>query len=210
MRPSELIQGPERDRIEAAVADAERGTSGEIVVKVVRSAGPHAASPWRLSLLLAALLPLGAAQFQPDLRLVEILGIQAFGTLLAHLLCRFDSVRRAFASERELQESAEQAALDALMQHVIRRTENRTGILIFVSLLEHRVVVLGDEAVDQALDPSESWNEVVDLVLAGIRNGQASEGIIRAIARCGEILSHPLPIQADDVNEIERGLILSD
>ena len=210
MRPSELIQGPERERIEAAVAEAERGTAGEIVVKVVRSAGPHAASPWRLSILLAALLPLGAALLEPDLRLVEILGIELIGTLLAHALCWFDPIRRAFASDQELRESAEQAALDALMQHVIRRTENRTGILIFVSLLEHRVVVLGDEAVDQALDPNESWGDVVDLVLDGIRRGEASEGIIRAIARCGEILSHPLPIQADDVNEIERGLILSD
>ncbi|MFK7895158.1 MAG: TPM domain-containing protein [Myxococcota bacterium] len=210
MKPSQLIAGPERERIESAVTEAERGTAGEIVVKVVRAAAPHAASPWRLSLLLAGLFPLGAAFFEPDLRLIEILGLQALATGLAHLLCRLDPIRRAFTSDLELRTSAEQAALDALMQHVIRRTENRTGILIFVSLLEHRVVVLGDEAVDQALDPSESWQEVVDLVLEGIRAGEATEGIVRAIGKCGEILSHPLPIQPDDVNEIERGLILSD
>lgn len=210
MRPSRLISVSEREDIEAAVREAERGTSGEIVVKVVRASRDYAVAPWRLTALLAAFVPLGVTLLAPGLPLLEILALQVLAAALAHAGCRIDAIRRAFVLERETQLAAERAALEALTQHVLRRTEHRTGILIYVSLLEHRVVVLGDEAVDQAMEGDESWEEIVSLVLAGIRSGQAAAGIVRAVGRCGDLLSHPLPIQENDRNEIERGLILSD
>lgn len=210
MRPSKLIPKADRARIEEAVRAAESGTSGEIVVSVVRSCGEHRAAPWRLGAALAGLALLGSGFLPIEGTLPELFGLQVAAVCLAHALCRIDQVRHAFVSEVELQAKVEAAALRAFTEHGIRATEGRTGILIFVALLEHRVVVLGDEAVDRALDPGESWGDVVALVLEGIRRGQPSEGLIRAIARCGEILSHPLPIRDDDRDELPQGLILSD
>lgn len=210
MRPSDLIAAPDRERIEAAVRAAEAGTSGEIVVSIVGRCGRHSAGPWRLGTLLAGLALLGSAFLPIEGTLVELFGLQVLALVVAHLACRIDVVHRAFVSERELQEKVEAAALRAFEAHGIRQTEHRTGILIFVALFEHRVVVLGDEAVDRALDPNESWEEIVALVLEGLRSGRAADGILRAIERCGEILAHPLPIRPDDRDEIEQGLILSD
>ncbi len=210
MKPSELIPERERERIEAAVRAAEAGTSGEIVVSVVGRSSAHAAAPWRMSVALAALALLGSPLLPIEGSLLQLFGLQGVAVVLAHLLCRLDFVRRAFITEAEFQRKAELAALRAFAEHGIRRTEARTGILIYITLFEHRVVVLGDEAVDQALGPDESWQEVVELVLTGIREGRASDGIANAVRRCGEILSHPLPVSSDDRNEIEHGLILSD
>ena len=214
VRPSVLIPEADRERIEAAVREAESGTSGEIVVSVVRSCGRHSAAPWRMGIVLAGLVLLGSAFIPQDLpfqgTLVELFGLQAFAILAAHALCRIDSIRRVFVSETECQAKVELAAMRAFNEHGISKTEERTGILIFVALLEHRVIVLGDEAIDRALDPNESWEDVVGLVLDGLRQGQAASGIIAAIQRCGEILSHPLPSRPDDIDELPQGLILSD
>ena len=70
--------------------------------------------------------------------------------------------------------------------------------------------MLGDDAIDRALGPDETWQAVVDCVLGGIRAGRAAEGIVRAVERCGAMLAHPLPAAHDDRDEITHGLILAD
>lgn len=210
MKPSRLIGAPERERIEAAVRRAEEHTSGEIVVTVVRDCDRHPAAAWRLGVALATLALLVSFYLPVEGLIFEIFGLQLAGLVAGHLLCRVDAIRRLFLTDVELQQRAERAAFHAFQEQGLRRTSGRTGILLFVALLEHRVVVLADEAIDHALEPGESWDEVVALILEGIRAGQITEGIERAVGRCGEILSHPLPIQPDDVDEIPHALVLSD
>ena len=210
MRPSNLIGPADRERIEAAVRSAEAGTSGEIVVQVVRRSDVFAVSPWRLAVLLAAIVLLGAEWFAPEASLLTLFGLQSAAVVFAHAACASDFVRRLGLREDELERAADRGALDAFRQHVLRRTEGRTGILIYVSLLEHRVVVLGEEAIDRALGEGETWDAVVADVLEGIRAGRAADGIVRAVERCGAMLAHPLPRAAHDKDEIVHGLILSD
>jgi putative membrane protein len=210
MRPSRLIDEAGRQRIDAAVHAAEAETSGEIVVVVERVSGDHTAAPWRFSVLLAAAVLLAVGLAFPRVTALGLFVGQFFAVLIAHGLCRVDAIRRAFILEGELEVSARLAALRAFTEQGIRRTKGRTGILIYVALLEHRVVVLGDEAIDRALGPGESWEDVVSLVLDGIRGGEATEGIVKAVQRCGEMLSHPLPASEDDSNEIVHGLFLSE
>ena len=136
--------------------------------------------------------------------------IMAVGLEAAHAICRIDGIRRAFVFEDELERSAELAALRAFAEQDIRRTAQRTGILIYVALLEHRVIVLGDEAIDRALGPDECWEDVVAFVLDGIRARQAADGIARAVRRCGEMLAHTLPPLEGDRDEIPDRPILSD
>lgn len=210
MKPSRLIDGEARARIESAVRAAEVGTSGEIVVQVVRRSDAFAAAAWRISALLAALVLVAVDLIRPTLPIAALFALQLAAVALAHLVCLHDAVRRLAVREVELESAAERGALAAFHAGVANRTEGRTGILIYVSLLEHRVVVLGDEAIDRALGPGETWEEVVALVLAGIRQGTIAEGIIRAVARCGAMLAHPLPRAPHDRDEIVHGLILTD
>ena len=210
MRPSNLIGPADREQIEAAVRSAEAGTSGEIVVQVVRRSDDFAVSAWRFAVLLAALVLLGSDWIAPASSLLVLFGLQLAVVLVAHVVCLLDPVRRLCLREDELERAAQRGARDAFRLHVVRRTEARTGILIYVSLLEHRVVVLGDEAIDRALAPDESWKAVVDCVLDGLRTGRATDGIVRAVERCGAMLAHPLPPAQDDRDEIVHGLILAD
>lgn len=109
-----------------------------------------------------------------------------------------------------MQEAAERRASAAFAEHGLRRTRERTGILILVSLLEHRVVVLADDGVNRRLAPGHGWQEVVEAVLGGIRGGELVEGLLAAIDRCGEVLTGPLPARPDDLDEIPHALVLED
>lgn len=210
MRPSELFDAEGRARIEAAVAAAERTTTGEIVVKVVAACDEYGSAGWRLGVALAALALLGVGLFGPPLPLSGLLVAQAAALAAGHGLGRISAVRRLFVSEDAMQHAAERRAAAAFAEHGLRHTREHTGILLLVALFEHRVVVLADSGVNRRLDPDHTWQEVVDLALDGIRRGQPVDGLVEAVHRCGEILAHPLPADEDTQDEIPHALVLED
>lgn len=80
----------------------------------------------------------------------------------------------------------------ALEQFVRSGTRNRTGVLIFVSLAEHYVRIVADEAIAQKVHGSE-WQAAVDALTAHMRIGRIAAGLIAAIERCGAVLAEHAP-----------------
>jgi len=208
MRASELIDPAARQRLEAVVAEAERATGGEIVVAVVGACDEYGAVGWRLGVALAAATFLALGWFLPPLPWTAYLAAQAAALLAGHALGRIEPVRRALLSPRLVEERVAQRARRCFAEQGLARTRNRTGILIFVALLEHRVVVLADEGIHRALDPDESWQQVVDLAVAGLRAGRPVEGLEAAVRRCGEILARHLPADVPNPDELPNELVI--
>jgi putative membrane protein len=204
------IDAAGRMAIEAAVREAERATSGEIVVFVARACDEYGSAGWRCGVLFAAAVLLGLGLFGPPLALVPLVAAQAAALLAGHALARIPAVRRAFVSEALLQRAAERRAAAAFAEHGLHRTAGRTGILMLVALFERRVVLLADEGVHRRLAPGHSWQEVVELALAGIREGRAADGIAAAVGRCGEVLAGPLPAALVEHDEIRLAVVIED
>lgn len=210
MKPSQLLDQANRDRIVEAVRAAETTTSGEIVVAVVGSCDDYGSARWLCGITLAVLAYLASSLFGPALPATAYLVVQGLALGAGYALATIDFVRRMFLSDETMERCAQRRAAAAFSQLGLRHTEHKTGILILVALLEHRVVVLADRGIDEALGPDESWADVVELVLDGIAAGRPTDGIVAAVRRCGEILSHPLPAVADNPDEIRRELFLED
>lgn len=210
MRPADVFDAAARARIERAVVAAERETSGEIVVVAVRACDAYGGAPWRLGVALAALAFLGLAAFAPPLPLWGYLAAQGLALLAGHGLARLDAVRRHLLLDAFLEQRVGQRAHRAFAENGLQRTAGRTGILLFVTFLERRVVVLGDEGIHRALDPDETWQEVVDLVVSGLREGRAVEGLEAAVARLGEILARHVPAAARNPDELPNALVVED
>ena len=210
MKPTDLVSPEDRLRIETAIADAERDTSGELVVVVVSSCDDYAYVPWRLGVLLAALAMLGVVVLGEDVPAAALLGAQALALAAGLLLGRLPAVRHHLVSEEVQEARVAERARRAFAEHGLARTAKRTGILVFVTLLEHRVVVLADEGIDRALGPGERWEDVVALVLDGIRSGRAVDGLLAGIRRCGEILAAHLPAPPVQTDEIRNLVVLED
>jgi putative membrane protein len=210
VRPSQLLDPADRVRLEAAVLEAERDTAGEIVVVVARASDSYEAVGWRLGVALAALAFLALALFAPPVPYSLMLAAQATALLLGHALARIEPVLRWLLPDSTRSECVAERARRAFAEQGLQRTAGRSGILIFVSLLEHRVVVLADEGIHRALSPGESWDEVVQLILRGLREDRAVDGLIEGVRRCGEILAAHLPAPPRDPDELPNAVVLED
>ncbi len=210
MRPSQVLDPTARQRLEATVVEAERHTDGEIVVVVARACDEYGGAPWRFGVLLAAITFAGMIAFAAPRSGWVYLAAQAAALLVAHALARIDAVQRLLLPEPLVRERVAEHARHAFAANGLARTLHRTGILIFVALLERRVVVLADEGIHRALDASESWQEVVDLAVAGLREGRAAGGLEAAIRRCGEILARHVPAQGRNPDELPNRIVLED
>lgn len=213
LKAEKLFTQLDRDRIAAAVKEAERKTSGEIVPCVMDRSDDYEEAEWRLgalcgSLVLAALaavylftpawLPWNFAEW-----LLVILGAFAAGMGAAKLL---PSVKRMFAGRRLLDQRIAQKAAQVFIDEEVFNTRDRTGILLFVSLLERRVFVLGDSGINARVLQTD-WQGVVDTVVEGIAGGRPADGLIAAIGKCGLLLERKgVAVKPDDRDELSDGL----
>ena len=87
-----------------------------------------------------------------------------------------------------------------------RRTTGRTGVMIYLSMREHRAEIVADESI-AAIVPAEVWGEAMGDMLIEIRKGCIAEGLAIGIRDVGFVLAQHFPRSADDVNELPDRLI---
>ena len=223
-RASDLFDEDQRRRINEAVAAAERRTAAEIVPAIATASGRYDRAEDLVGLwvgLVAMIVvwfvfraapPSGdwAAGWRWTAGVWPLVAAVLIGFVAGAGLASFCPVlRRLFIPRRELAAEVKRMARQVFFDSRLSRTTGRTGLLIFVSLYERRVVVLADEAVSDALGESD-LQAIRDDVLGGLRSKQACEGLCAAIARAGELLESRLPIQADDTDELANELVVLD
>ncbi len=86
------------------------------------------------------------------------------------------------------------------------RTTGRTGVLIYLSMREHRAEIVADESI-AAKVPAEVWGEAMGDMLAHIGKGNVAEGLAVGIRDVGFILAGHFPRGCDDENELPDRLI---
>lgn len=201
------------DKIREAVRKAEGSTSGEIVPYLVAASDDYEEIPLKSAVLfmLAPLLILGVLSYgwllpYPVTLLEAVLVILIFGITGYALPVLIPSFKRLLLPERRLRHAVERRALEAFLAEEVFNTENRTGILIFISRFEHLVEVIGDKGINEKVNPGD-WDAVVQLIVRGIRDKKPVEGIIHGVEKCGELLAeagvHKPP---DNPNELPDNL----
>ncbi|TRD12177.1 hypothetical protein FGU71_10105 [Erythrobacter insulae] len=87
-----------------------------------------------------------------------------------------------------------------------RRTHGRTGVLIYLSMSEHRAEIVADEPI-AAIVPAEVWGEAMGDMLIEIKAGNIAEGLAVGVRDVGFVLSQHFPRTDDDQNELPDRLI---
>lgn len=211
-----LFNENDLQRIREAVAAAEGRTSGEIVPYVAERSGQYDVAVWRGAALLAV-LAMAAAVLAHYLytgwslawpftgwgtALITLLG----GIIGALLVWQIAALRRWLAGPSLLDRTVHQRAMEAFLEEEVFATRERTGILLFLSLFEQRIEVLGDSGINQ-LVTADDWADVVLLVRDGIRSGRVTEGLLEAIDLCGHLLERKgVELRADDTDELGNEL----
>ena len=105
-----------------------------------------------------------------------------------------------------MDECCRQNAENAFLEEEIFNTRHRTGIMIFISFFEHKVIVMADRGISKVVEQKE-WDKIVAELVNHIRSEKIIEGVEAGIKRCGEILLEKgFHKTADDINELRDDL----
>jgi len=87
-----------------------------------------------------------------------------------------------------------------------RRTQGRTGVLIYLSMREHRAEITADDSIAEKVD-AEVWGEAMGDMLAEIKQGRIAEGMAIGVRDVGFVLAQHFARGEDDENELPDRLI---
>lgn len=220
-----LLSEADHDRVTAAVSAAEAHTAGEIVTIVTeRSDGyTDVALAWAAAIAMTALTVLsifpdfylglydrilgdwgGEWTTRGVLALAASVAILKFiGMVLLQLWqpLKFWLIPSHIKSLR-----VRRRAVTCFKVGAERRTQGRTGVLIYLSMREHRAEIVADSAI-AALVSDEVWGAAMAAMLAEIRAGRLADGMIAAVSQVGTVLAEHFPRAENDVNELPDRLI---
>ena len=215
----------DRAKVSAAITAAEANSNGEIVAVAtpISDAYHDVALHWALVPLFAVLAwaawrPSALTWWyetlfggwSPDPTLSQLLTllmvIAALKFTIALLILKWMPLRLLLTPAATKYRRVRRRAIVAFKAAAERRTAGRTGILIYLSMAEHRAEIIADEAILKVTD-EHTWGEAMTALIAEVREGRFGDGIVAAIERVGVVLSEHFPRSAADTNEIPDKLI---
>ena len=225
MSNNKSMTNAEHDRVTEAVRTAEAGTAGEIVTIIADSSDHYldtalwyAAGAALLTLAFLTAFP-GIATcvietvtggWVTDIGAMEYfeLALAAFvlSFAIVRLILQIPKLRTALTFPRVKSKRVRNRAIDFFKVGAESRTAGRTGILIYLSLAEHRAEIVADEAIHKQV-ANEVWGEAMVDLLRDVREGRVTDGMVAAVRDVGKILAEYFPRQDDDVNELPDRLI---
>ena len=218
----------EKKRIEAAIAEVESGTSGEIVAMVIESSDHYRDVDVFFSMLLSAcvaVLPAEAVYLHVEEILRSVIpamgwmsglpdntrfmtGLFAFlvVTLVLYMPVRFlfrylPALRRFFIPTSRRDAEVREKALSEFREQGLDRTRDATGILFLVSLFERRVYVLADHGIYDKIKQA-SLDVYAEMVSRGVAEKRGADALCDAIKSAGDELAKYFPRKDDDANEL--------
>ncbi len=204
-----LFTSEELNRIQQAVQCAEAGSGGEIVPVLARQSSFYESAYWRGGFLLASLTGLlftllyFTTDFMlfapPHLWLLIVLASGLLGALIALLV---PAVKRQLIGRVTQEARVLDQAKTLFYDHGLTMTEQRTGILLYISFFEHRAVILADIGIDELVPPN-AWQAMIDDLTIGLKQGRRVESICAVLEACGRLLEESGVQRAvDDDNEL--------
>lgn len=196
-----LLSEAEAAQVAEHVAQAERGTAGEIVVVLAESSSGYERERAGVSFVLtlfSAVLAYGAL---PEVSPLWILCGQAPAMVLAWWLTGWAPLLRALVPSRLQAQAVKARAEQLFIEQGVTETRERSGVLLYLSEIEHRVELLADRGIHERVG-ADTWRQLVEAVVKQIRTGHAAVGIIAAVDAIGARLAQHFPPSSGDINEL--------
>jgi len=198
-----FIDAAGKAAVEDGIAGAESRTSGEIVVAV--ASGSTGVDHLPVLLSLVAGLVIADVAWMVDAATLPLAGILLAAVIASVFAARLLWVQRMCTSKQDRDRQVDNAAAAEFLRARISNTKAATGVLIYVSLMEHRVVVLGDSAIATKMDQSQ-WDGMVAAIVKGIKGKDFAGGLKAGVEMAGELLSRHFPVSSLDHNELHNAV----
>ena len=211
--------------VTAAVTRAERSSDGEIVTVVSEKSDSYHDVGLHYAVLAMLLVPAAIAllpQSWIDWATGLFFGWNAVlsrGALMALLFVKLAAIflivryllaymplRMALTPGTTKTRRVRRRAVELFRVGAERRTAGRTGVLLYLSLREHRAEIVADEAIVTKVAP-ELWGEAMTDLIEEVKAGRPGAGMAKAVERIGAVLAEHFPKSGTDTNELPDRLI---
>ncbi len=211
--------------VTAAVGAAEDACDGEIVTIVTDVSDHYADTPHKWAAIGAFLTTSALLVFPAFFNgiidgftggwnqhveagdyvfIVLLVAVVSYGVFWALLLPR--TTRLFFTAKGTKARRVRDKAIAAFRIGAEARTRGATGVLIYVSLSEHRAEIVADKSIADKVAPEE-WGDAMALLIGRIKRGEAGQGMADAVAAVGALIAPHFPKSASDTNELPDRLI---
>ena len=225
LRKISHVSATDHQLVTVAVSEAERHTSGEIVTIVTDLSDDYhdIALSWAT---MIAFLALSVVAVFPDfyLGLVDralggwdhewsaseylaliflFMGGKWLGTWL---LLKWTPLRLMLTPKHIKMRRVRARAIDLFKVGTESKTVGRTGVLLYLSMREHRAEIVADEAIASKVAP-EIWGDAMIALIDNLREGRPGDGMAEAVRQMGVVLAEHFPKGSENPNELPDRLI---
>ena len=209
-----LLGSQDAEEIGQAITKEEQRTSGEIVAVLAAQSGSYRLLPLFLAAFISLLVPLfllylpqlSEGRFlvwgQDRIYFIQLVVFVGLSFLLSMRPLRYWIVPQSLKNKW-----AHAHALEQFAAQEMHTTSGRTGVMIFVSVIEHYAEVIADKAIYEKVAP-EVWSEVVGELVRHIQEKKPKDGFITAIQKSGDLLAAHFPPGAINEDELSNHLII--
>jgi putative membrane protein len=186
-----MISEADKLEVEAAISEAEKSTSGEIVAVIARASGSYYYVPYLWGALAALLVPwpLIFWTWLPE-ETIYLIQLAVFAALTAVL--HYQPLRLMLVPRSVMRQRAHRRAMQQFFAQNIYTAPEHTGVLLFVSVAERYAEIVSDPAIAGKV-PATEWQDIIAKLTASIGGGNAGKGLVQAIRRVGEHLAAHFP-----------------
>lgn len=220
-----MFSEADRGRIGAAVTAAEASSDGEIVTVVADSSDSYndVVLHWAVLVLFLAIAVIAVAPAFFVLLLDTIVGgwvtwtagelitilliALAVKFLVARWIFGLRPIRLTLTPGITKTRRVRRRALLLFRLSAENRTRAKTGVLLYLSLAEHRAEIVADASIAAKVTP-ETWGAAMHALIDAVKNGRPGDGMVDAVDQIGKVLAEHFPRSADDINELPDRLIL--
>ena len=211
--------------VTAAVADAEQHTSGEIVTIVADLSDHYDDIPmaWASAVAFIALATYAffsefyiglinrlsggwGHEYTMSEYLAFLLVAVALKWVGTWLILKWIPLRLALTPKATKLARVRRRAMSLFKVGAESKTMGRTGVLLYLSMKEHRAEILADAAIASKVAP-EVWGDAMVALLDQVRAGNPGAGVATAVAQMGVVLAEHFPKGCENPNELPDRLI---
>ncbi|HSZ75484.1 MAG TPA: hypothetical protein VK779_11740 [Rhizomicrobium sp.] len=209
-----MLQETDHQRITAAIAHAEKTTSGKIHCVLTREVSRYREVPLAWASAIALLAPPIALFLQPslltrfsndwassqanDVHRQIIVAISGYAMcqivlfLVVAVLLAIPAIRRLFTPGMLKRHRVHQATQHHFVSIHHHASETRPHILIYASLDDRKVEIIASESIHRLVGDI-AWKEMAAAVSAGMRSDKPADGFVNAVQIAGAALAKHFP-----------------
>ena len=211
MTGNRILSAADHARVAEAIREAEQSTSGEIYCVVARQSDDYffPSAFFATLAIMLAMVPagyyLGQGWQASHSLILPIAALAALATALI-VLWFLPGLRVLLVPMNLRYRRASANAANQFLSHNIHTTDDRTGVLIFVSLQERYAEILADSGINEKVE-QKNWDRAVAVLIDSAREAKLADGFAGAIGLVGADLAEHFPGTGDTPNELDDHLV---